>query len=71
LESKRIEFGVWISEIQRSIAVFLITFGFTSIHLPLGASGIVTTHTTSNLLSFCNSCKKGTQIGAPEKNITL
>jgi hypothetical protein len=53
------------------MAVFLIIFGFTSIHLPLGASGIVTTQTTSNLLSFCNSCKNGTQIGAHEKNTTL
>jgi hypothetical protein len=71
LESKRTEFGVWTSEIQRSIAVFLIIFGFTSIHLPLGASGIVTTQTTSNLLSPCNSCKNGTQICAHEKNTTL
>gem|GEM_PF-4887726 len=79
------ELGVWMKEFGLPIsftsfeddeamifwASVLIIFALTSIHLPLGASGIVTTHTISNLLSLCNSCKNGTAIGAHEKKTTL
>jgi hypothetical protein len=61
----------FLSKLKRfSVSVFIM-FALTSIHLPLGASGIVTTQTISNLLSLCSSCKNGTAIGAHEKNTTL
>ena len=49
----------------------LIMFSHISIPLPAGLSHCVTTPTTSNLLSFVNVSKKGTPMGAEEKNTTL
>lgn len=55
-------------------SIFLLTcfiiFSPISIHLPAGLSHCVTTPTTSNLLSCTNASRKGTPIGAEEKNTT-
>jgi len=59
------------SVIHKCLADILIGFSCIFIHLPAGASGIVTTHTISNLSSFAIASKKGIPIGALEKNTTL
>jgi hypothetical protein len=46
-------------------------FSHISKPLPDGLSHCVTTQVTSNLGSEFNSFKKGSQIGADEKNTTL
>jgi len=53
-----------------SHSVFMI-FDFNFIPLPLFSSGFVTIHFMSKCLFLYNSFKKGTHIGADEKNTTL
>jgi hypothetical protein len=70
LERNDCGFLILLSLIHSSLAWEAMIFSFIFIHLPDCASGIVSTHTTSNLGSSTSCFKKAFHIGAQDAKTT-